>query len=225
MEGIIRSVPNDSGEYFSDMILPKIADTVGDELQRAPLGSRTDGQVKASTIPDLETTVRLFNNRLKQRLGDDKPTRDRRVGSIVPLNASIRSYAEGPVSTFANTRVPPVGTFHMLSNWEGVVLERKGNRFLARLVDTEGSVVDKEAEFSIEELAGFDREMVEPGAVFYWVIGYSDTVFGMRQRVSQIRFRRLPVWDKSELEAAESNTDAIEGLFNRHPSRKAARAE
>lgn len=100
-------------------------------------------------------------------------------------------------------------TFRSLQKWEGVVLEVEGDYFRARLVDLTCPGPDEEAEISIEELSPEDLELLEPGAVFYWNIGYHNSVNGQRTRASQIRFRRLPVWTKEDLEKAQVKATQI----------------
>ncbi len=93
--------------------------------------------------------------------------------------------------------------FLTLQKWECSVLEVNEDSFTARLIDQTNQGPDEEAEFSLEEVPLADLELVKPGAVFYWNIGYSDSLSGQRTRVSIIRFRRLPVWRADELEAAK----------------------
>ena len=90
--------------------------------------------------------------------------------------------------------------FLSLQKWEGVVLEVKEDSFLARLIDLTEEGPDEEAEFPLEEVPGGDKQLIKPGAIFYWNIGYHDTSSGQRIRSSMIRFRRLPVWQKTEID-------------------------
>jgi hypothetical protein len=90
-----------------------------------------------------------------------------------------------------------------LQEWEGVVLEVSVEGFLARISDASGDHEDEEVELSSEEVSEIDRPLVEPGAIFYWTIGYRQRLpIGTRERVSRLRFRRLPAWTKRELEEA-----------------------
>jgi len=92
--------------------------------------------------------------------------------------------------------------FRSLQKWEGVVLDIQDDVFLARLVDLGGLGPDEEAEIYREEVSRDDLDLLEPGAVFYWNIGYRTSPAGQRTRASEIRFRRLPVWTAEEIEAA-----------------------
>lgn len=93
--------------------------------------------------------------------------------------------------------------FIPLQKWEGTVIEVSGDTFFAHLVDQSNVGPDEEAEFSLEEVTPEDKDLLEPGAVFYWNIGYLVGVSGQRTRCSDIRFRRLPVWRADELEQAK----------------------
>lgn len=85
--------------------------------------------------------------------------------------------------------------------WEGVVLARTGQTFVARLRDLRNQAEDEEVEIYLDEIAEDDIHLVVAGAVFYWSIGHR-TRPGGRERVSRIRFRRLPVWTAQELDTA-----------------------
>jgi hypothetical protein len=84
-------------------------------------------------------------------------------------------------------------TFEVLQKWEGYVqsVNRDDGCFLARLVNKKiRDANDEEADISIDDIADDDLDLLKPGAVFYWSIGYS-IVHGTKQKASRIRFRRL----------------------------------
>jgi|CXWL01.1.fsa_nt_gi hypothetical protein len=109
-------------------------------------------------------------------------------GVTLPVRVPRNTYAAEP-------------RFLQLQKWECTVLEVKEDGFTARLIDQTGNTSDEEAEFSLDEIDEEDRDLVEAGAVFYWSIGYKDRSSG-RERISTIRFRRLPVWTPKELRIA-----------------------
>ena len=97
-----------------------------------------------------------------------------------------------------------IDKFNSLQKWEGHVVKKGKDSFVAVLIDlTNPSPIEEEAEFSLEEIEEGDRDLVKPGAVFYWNIGYYDKTSG-RLRTSLIRFRRLPNWTREEIEFAEA---------------------
>jgi hypothetical protein len=98
---------------------------------------------------------------------------------------------------------PPAQNFRLLQKWEGLVLQVRDSAFVARLADQTHNGPDEEAEIPLAEVSQGDQDLVQPGAIFYWSIGYLDTHGGQRTRASVIRFRRLPAWTAEELEAAK----------------------
>jgi hypothetical protein len=107
----------------------------------------------------------------------------------------------------------PQSRFEVLQKWEGVVLEVLSDSFTARLSDLTRQGPDEDAEFALEEIDIGDRDLLRPGAVFYWNIGYSDSLTG-RARVSIIRFRRLPIWRRDELEKAKRDAERLSNLID-----------
>lgn len=103
--------------------------------------------------------------------------------------------------------------FRAMQKWEGYVIQVGKDTFTARLVSIVGEGPDQESEIYVEEVAPDDRLLIEPGAVFYWSIGYLDRPSG-RLRASILRFRRLPVWTKRELEDAAAKADEMRGLLD-----------
>jgi hypothetical protein len=121
-------------------------------------------------------------------------------------NAALRRVVEPAVWA------PPEPTrdvFVPLQRWEGVVLEAHGESFTARLTDLSADGPIEEVELQRADVADDDWALIQPGAVFYWSIGYMDSASGQRSRVSTLRFRRLPVWSSEELEASERRASEI----------------
>ena len=113
------------------------------------------------------------------------------------------------------------GKLTTLQRWEGNVVEVKEQAFVARLADRTTSREDEEGEVSLEEVSPADRNLVVPGAVFYWSIGYLDHRNGQRTRESLLRFRRLPAWNKRELDDARQRAREIGARFGSSGSRRA----
>ncbi len=102
-----------------------------------------------------------------------------------------------------------------LQSWEGVVLDVGETTFAVRLVDVSGDHPDEEVELAKEELCDFDIALLEPGAIFYWTIGYRQQLpRGARERVSRIRLRRVPAWTKSQLAEARERAEALARELN-----------
>lgn len=89
--------------------------------------------------------------------------------------------------------------FKVLQQWEGIVSELGDTTFWADLEDLTNQNMPRESvEISKNELDEVDRSLLQPGAVFYWAIGYEDRPSG-RGRVSEIRMRRSPLWSPGEI--------------------------
>jgi len=100
--------------------------------------------------------------------------------------------------------------FKVLQQFEGVVQSFEKNEWTAWITDkTDSGRGREDVTFSTEEIPEPDRELAAPGAVFYWSIGYKDSADGQRERVSAIRFRRIPVWKKSDLAAAKEKAHIL----------------
>lgn len=148
------------------------------------------------TEPNLDDVA---NQTLRdQGNGNDSNTRDTRLGDL-PFDLPLPR--------------PPQIFFNALQKWEGVVTEVRQDTFLSRLVPMVGEGSDQEAEIYVEEIDQEDRELIELGAVFYWTIGYLDRPSG-RMRASAIRFRRLPVWTRRELQIAKIEAAKLKSLLD-----------
>ena len=92
----------------------------------------------------------------------------------------------------------------LLQLWEGRVLSATSDELVAVLRDlSDSQCPDEEIALSLDELAPEDRELVEPGSVFYWSVRYEQGPGWPRRRVSRIRFRRLPGVTRREIDRAE----------------------
>jgi len=104
-------------------------------------------------------------------------------------------------------------TFDMRGQWEGVVTDIRSDDFSVVLRDlVNPASAEYEAVFSIDEVADDDRKLLKAGAIFYWTIGYQQRR-GQRLRVSEVRFRRLPAWSRSDMERIKKAAHALDDLF------------
>ena len=97
------------------------------------------------------------------------------------------------------------------------MIEVGPDTFLARLTRIVGEGPDQEAEIYLNEVEEEDHALIEPGAVFYWSIGYLDRPSG-RIRASVVRFRRLPAWTRRQLEAARAEAAKLRDLLHGNQS-------
>lgn len=133
-------------------------------------------------------------------------------------NASLGTLSKGTLP-FIEGKIPHIAPlydilvhqdkFISLQKWVGTVIEVGEHSFFAQLVDLTGGGNDEEAEFPLEEVSKDDLDLITRGAIFYWNIGYHDKVSGQRIRSSLIRFRRLPIWSKEEINKARDEAERI----------------
>lgn len=90
-----------------------------------------------------------------------------------------------------------------LQKWEGVVLEVLKDSFIARLCDLSSNSPDLDAEIFTREVSPEDLELLQPQAIFYWNIGYSD-----HHPVSEICFDRS-TWTEAELFTAAKQAETL----------------
>lgn len=88
--------------------------------------------------------------------------------------------------------------FDAIQEWEGVVLEKLDDHFIARLIDvTAGIAVTagtyEEADFPYSAVLESDLQRLLVGSIFRWVIGYETDAGGTKKRVSRVVLRNLPV--------------------------------
>ena len=88
----------------------------------------------------------------------------------------------------------PKASLHVLQEWEGYVVEMRGDEFVARLVDLTAGSTHEEEEAIIPKAVIFENDVatVVVGSIFRWVIGYERSPAGTKKRVSRIVFRDQP---------------------------------
>lgn len=107
----------------------------------------------------------------------------------------------------------PTVPYQLKQKWEGHVLEVGRETFRARLTPLVGEPGEHIANIYLEEVDKAERDLVEPGSIFYWSIGYRDLVSG-RRRESFIRFQRLPNRSEREIETARRRGEELLQLLS-----------
>ena len=106
--------------------------------------------------------------------------------------------------------------FKLLQLWQGRVEKVGTDEFVATLFDkTHPLSSPEQVSISIEDVNLEDRELLRPGAVFYWSIGYANYYKGPRQRTSRIRFRRLVI-PKRKMVERKNAAKQLATFFARH---------
>ena len=108
-------------------------------------------------------------------------------------------------------RFSAADTFIAAQEWEGNVVEIMRDAFKAKLVDLtrQSFVEEEEAEIDLEDVSLGDRDLVKPGAIFRWVVGYDRTAAGTVSKASRLIFRRLPAWTERDLASSRERARAL----------------
>jgi hypothetical protein len=101
-------------------------------------------------------------------------------------------------------------------HWECTVVEIGESSFGATLRSLRDPAdTEKQAEIPIDEVSEDDVELLAPGAVFYWAVGYEISPAGTRTRFSRIKFRRLPSWTRKDLARVDRAAEDLYAAFAR----------
>lgn len=170
--------------------------------------STADAKISAENLFELGLTGAVI-----------RPTEARRalVGSASFLSDSATLADADNDAVIQPTPIPEAGShvrFHALQSWEGVVQSAIDGGFTASLHDLTDGATMEDAEFELGDVSDDDRSLVVPGAVFYWTIGYRVERSSQRVRASLVRFRRLPLWDESDLRILGDQMDALRLWLN-----------
>ena len=105
-------------------------------------------------------------------------------------------------------------SFQLLQKWEGKVIAVMEDSFVAEVTDkTTLSNDEEEMEINIREVPPDDLHLLRPGSFFYWSRGYEDGRGVPRQRVSRIRFQRLPGLTIRDIDRAKEAAMEFSALF------------
>jgi hypothetical protein len=97
-----------------------------------------------------------------------------------------------------------------LQEWEGRILQLEGRLIIARLVDiTAGDKEEtEEVELPLDDVTEADQSLLQPGAIFRWILGYS-YASGRKERFARVIVRRLPVWTEREMQEADREASEL----------------
>jgi hypothetical protein len=147
-----------------------------------------------SSIEDVETL--LYQNH-------DTPTFRAVVPEInVPGISSIKSVHEGALAT-------------VIQIWEGTVIsvDNESAVMTVKLTDRGGLIGEHTADIDLQWVAEQDRDLLRAGAVFYWTL-FKETKRGSVSNSQEIRFRRLPSWNKTQLAIMQQEARELSAKFS-----------
>jgi hypothetical protein len=185
------------------------------------------GQRSKTFYEEISKNQLLFDLGISLASSDTDEAENRSSGSMAshsetspPVAASILDAIQTvPRSVRLQPEVPEVphvtgATLQIRQLWEGTVTEVHEQAFVAVLSDkTHPNSPDERVEFERFELRDEDRSLVEPGAVFYWMLGTERTASGQVRNISTIELSRLPLWTRSSLKAACDKTERTKQWF------------
>jgi hypothetical protein len=156
-----------------------------------------------------ETDARAsFDEKVGQRLDRQQVALEKMAtySPVEPGVSAVRDVTRGDFHVPKIASSNPVGrvTFSPIQEWEGFVSEIGDEVFTGLLVDLTAKKTrpEEKMEFPISDLSEDDKSLLREGAIFRWSIGYQKQ-HGTKKRVSQIVFRRLPAWTRSDFEASK----------------------
>lgn len=98
--------------------------------------------------------------------------------------------------------------------WSGFVINADNEELTVRLEDlTNPENPDELVVLSRDEIDDKDQSLVKPGALFYWYIGYRQGYKYRKERISIIRFRRLPSWTAREIQNTKKLAEEYTNFF------------
>ncbi len=179
-----------------------------------------------STTDKVEGLNTIFPSKILQQQDDDKDKatiidldderRKKAITRAINKNRIIQSDFTGKENIAKSAQSESLINFIALKKLEGQVVsvdqEQKEVSIRFHEIGGNNQTVE-EAVFDMEEISPSDYDLLEEGAIVYWNIGYLDQPEG-RQRISELRFRRMPIWSKREIEKVEEKAKAFKEFFS-----------
>lgn len=98
-----------------------------------------------------------------------------------------------------------------LQIWEGTVLEIKPKEgvMTALLNAKMGQVPRHTADINLQWVSEQDKELAQPGAIFYLTLYKRTKLGGSIENSQELRFRRRPSWSQMEINRIEENAGTL----------------
>lgn len=174
-------------------------------MTRSALAIKTNDDEEIAAYSAYQTTA-VFRSSPRSAEGDT-PSASNEINPYIFQKSPLRAIPKVTGLEFART-------FQLLQQWTGQVKQLTADSFVAIISNvTDPDAPDEEVEFGLEEVAIDDTRLVRPGSLFYWSVGYEDGIGVPRQRVSRIRFQRLPGITTRDVARAKETANKLNALF------------
>ena len=97
-----------------------------------------------------------------------------------------------------------------VQKWKGVVESLNPNFFTAKVYDLLFDTTYEFGEFELSDVSPEDLNLLSPGSIFYWTVGYF-MEDGQISKKSTIRFQRLISLDEEDQKKAADDIDNLYG--------------
>ncbi|HRF13894.1 MAG: hypothetical protein ABTS16_00340 [Candidatus Accumulibacter phosphatis] len=106
----------------------------------------------------------------------------------------------------------------MIQIWEGRVLsvDLQSEVMSVLLSARIGQVADHTAEIDLQWVADQDRDLVQPGAVFYLTL-FKRLRRGSVENAQELRFRRRPAWSRQQIQRIQADAAMIRSKMKARP--------
>lgn len=163
-----------------------------------------EDQERARFAPLLRTLKESYSDGTENEFKVEKSTSPN--ANVLRAQAIAQS---SRIATFMTFHEPTTYPYTTVQASEGVVEDVSSEDVNVRIIDkTEPARPESFTQLSFDQIDDEDRDLVRPGAVFYWVIGYELRPSG-KKTTSFIRFRRSPMWTKSNIKDVERKANEL----------------
>jgi len=173
--------------------------------------SRVSEQEQSPLVLGQRTTTETAPTDFASACGDGTPKEEKQNDTVADTLLDAAKIASSQRSNDLPVVRP---SFDLLQQWVCTVIAIGDGEFVAIAKDVvDPARPDEEIVFDRDDINDADNQLLEIGAVFYWSVGYRISEWGQKTKGSELRFRRLPAWNKRELDAADKRAEELGLLF------------
>jgi hypothetical protein len=198
------------------------------------IGTAAENAIRATTVP---MRTRFDDGTIRRWVQNDVGQKGWKQGEQPTTKLAVFANSDDVSTNNPSAPPPDLGVIRypgparespremVMQEWEGQVQEVGEWVFTARLVDlTQNSKEEtEEADLPLDYLGEADRDLVVPGALFRWIIGYN-WANGEKQPFTRIVMRRLPIWTEREVKSADQEAAELHDALFGNASERATSA-